>query len=856
MAPGVHRPGTAVHRALAALALAALAGCGGGGGGDDAAALPTLAIADAARAEGNAGTATLTFTVTLSAAAADAVAVQFATADGTAVAGSDYTARSGVIDFTPGATSATIAVTVLGDASVEGDETFTVTLADPAGATLARATATGTITNDDAASGALGLDARPSNPDCVAPARPTAATLVATQDAYPAAPGFVNATKLLQAPGAPGRWFVLEKAGRIRTFTTANPAGVTTWLDYTGRVDTASEGGMLGLAFHPAFPATREAYLSYTVDVAGAMVSRITRVRLDDAFAPTGGGTVEEVLLEVNQPFDNHNGGDIAFGADGFLYIGIGDGGSAGDPGNVAQNTTRLLGKMLRIDVLGVAFPTPRYRIPADNPFAANPRCGPGTNAAACPEVYAWGFRNPWRWSFDPPTGQLWLADVGQNAREEINVVARGGNYGWRCREGTADYSPNGCPAAGLLDPVAEYPHTSGNNSVTGGYVYRGSAIPALRGRYVFGDFSSGRIWALAADGSGGYDLEELVDTPANVPAFGVDAAGELYYVEYAGSGRIRRLVAGGGAAVDTIPTNLADTGCVNPADPTEPAAGLIPYGVNAPFWSDGAAKARFLGLPDGARINRNDAAGEWLLPPGTVVMKTFELAGRPVETRLLMRHPDGIWAGYTWEWNDAGTAATRVTGGKRKSVAGQEWIFPSEGECLQCHTQVAGFSLGLETAQLNGNFTYPSTGRTANQLATLAGIGVFTTPLPAPVASLPRLPDPHAAGVPVGERARAWLDTNCAQCHRPGGPTPVSLDLRYATALGATATCDLPPQAGDLGIADARLVAPGSAGRSVLPARAARRDANGMPPLGSALVDTAGVAVLDAWINSLTGCN
>jgi uncharacterized repeat protein (TIGR03806 family) len=783
--------------------------------------------------------------------------VQYATADGTASAGSDYVATNGVVTFAPGVTSASISVTITGDGASESDETFTVTLADPANATLGRATATGTISDDDAAPPpAAGLDARPSNPLCVAPARPVAATFVAAQDAFPASPGFANATKILQAPDVPGRWFVLEKTGRIRTFATATPGSVTTWLDFTPRVDARSEGGLLGLAFHPAYPAVAEAYVSYTTNVAGNMLSVVSRVVLDDAFAPTAGGTTEQVLLTVAQPQENHNGGDIDFGADGYLYIGLGDGGGAGDTLNYAQNPTRLLGKMLRIDVIGVGFPSPGYRIPADNPHAANPRCGASANASPCPEIYALGFRNPWRWSFDHATGKLWLGDVGQAEWEEINIVERGGNHGWRCREGANPYNPAGCPTGGLVDPVAQYPHTNGNVSVTGGYVYRGSAIPALRGRYVFADFASGRIWALADNGSGGYDLEQLLDTPAQIPAFGLDADGEVYYVEYAGSGRIRRLVPAAGPAVDTIPRDLRDTGCVDPLNPQLPAAGLVPYGVNAPFWSDGATKQRHLGLPDGARITRSDATGEWTLPPGTVVMKTFTLAGQPVETRLLMRHPDGIWAGYTYEWNDAGTAATRVIGGKLRQVAGQAWIYPSEGECLQCHTQVAGYALGLRTDQLNGDFFYPGTARTANQLTTFDHIGLFTTALPGPVASLPALPDPGNLAVAAGPRARAWLDTNCAQCHRPGGPTPVDLDLRYATALANTSACDLPPQAGDLGIANARTIAPGSPGQSVLPARVARRDANGMPPLGSTVTDTAGVALLNSWINGLAGCN
>jgi len=573
-------------------------------------------------------------------------------------------------------------------------------------------------------------------------------------------------------------------------------------------------------------------------------------VILDNVSAPSA--TTEQVLLRVDQPFANHNGGDIAFGADGNLYFGLGDGGSANDPFGYAQNDTRLLGKMLRIDVAGVPFPSPGYRIPASNPFAANPRCGPGANAASCPEIYASGLRNPWRFSFDEATGDLWVGDVGQDSREEVDRIQRGGNYGWNCREGFIA-GPSSCSTGGLLEPLSDYPHANGDSSITGGFVYRGNSLQALRGRYVFGDFSSGRIWALAADGQGGYSNDELIDTPYNISAFALGADGELYFADY-GNGRLRRLGSAGGGGADPVPASLADTGCVSPSEPTAPASGLIPYTVNAPFWSDGALKERYFALPDGARIART-ATGDFDFPAGTVLVKSFRLGGQLIETRLLMRHPDGAWAGYTYEWNDAETAATRVIGGKTRQVGGQTWIYPSEGECLQCHTSAAGFALGPALAQLNGPLTYPSTGRTANQLATLEHINLFTSPLPAEPASLDALADPADTGALLTDRARAWLETNCAQCHRPGGPTPSGMDLRATTALSATNTCDATPEAGDLGIANARLIAPGDASRSVLVARANRRDGSGMPPIGSAVTDSAGVTLLTTWINSLGSC-
>ncbi len=219
------------------------------------------------------------------------------------------------------------------------------------------------------------------------------------------------------------------------------------------------------------------------------------------------------------------------------------------------------------------------------------------------------------------------------------------------------------------------------------------------------------------------------------------------------------------------------------------------------------------------------------------------------------MRHNDGTWAGYTYEWNAQQTDATRVIGGKSVTVAGHEWLFPSEDQCLQCHTQAAGRSLGLEIGQLNGDFGYPAPGRTANQLATLDHIDVLTPALTQPPAQLPVIPDPFGAA-PLGERARAYLHANCGYCHRPGGTTPTNLDLRYTTALNLTNACDVAPTLGDLGLTNARIIAPGSAARSVAVERMNRTGTGAMPPLARHVIDTVGVTLLTTWINSLTSCN
>lgn len=332
---------------------------------------------------------------------------------------------------------------------------------------------------------------------------------------------FTFPVALVQAPGDDTRWFVAERAGRVWVFANRpDVAGAEVFLDISDRVSVAGEGGLLGMAFHPRFAANGEVFISYTAPGA-PLVSHIARFRLSGASLDPAS---EETLLTLAQPFRNHNGGHILFGPDGFLYIGFGDGGSAGDPFGNGQDTSTLFGALLRIDVDG----GPPYAAPPDNPLVGG---------AGRPEIWAWGLRNPWRFSFDRATGDLWLGDVGQNQWEEVNRIRPGGNYGWNIREGAHCFAAPACAAAGLIDPVAEYGHDAGC-SITGGYVYRGGAIPSLRGAYLYGDFCSGRVWALDPATA---VVQELLDTDLNIVSFAEDQAGELYLVD--GGGRLQRLV-------------------------------------------------------------------------------------------------------------------------------------------------------------------------------------------------------------------------------------------------------------------------------------------------------------------------
>jgi len=368
-----------------------------------------------------------------------------------------------------------------------------------------------------------------------APLPPPPAAITVTTNPVFNQVSMLGPVAMLQAPGDPSRWFVVEQQGIVRVFPNmpnVTNADVEVFADIRMRVVSGGERGLLGMAFHPDFGnGNFEVFLSYTRDN-GGLESAINRFHSNDN-GLTLDTSMDDIILTIPQPFNNHNGGQIAFGPDGFLYAGWGDGGGSGDPNDHAQNTSNLLGTMMRIDVDG-AMP---YGIPAGNPFAANAAnpCPQGFGGGDCPEIYAHGFRNPWRWSFDRQTGELWVGDVGQNQWEEVNRIMPGGNYGWRCHEGMHDFNMMGMGCGSpMMDPITEYDHGQGQ-SITGGYVYRGNAIPELQGFYVYGDFGSGRIWAIPATSQQGAVGQELLNTVFGISSFAEGIDGELYVIDYGG---------------------------------------------------------------------------------------------------------------------------------------------------------------------------------------------------------------------------------------------------------------------------------------------------------------------------------
>jgi glucose/arabinose dehydrogenase len=365
--------------------------------------------------------------------------------------------------------------------------------------------------------------------NCTAPARPPSAVALKLADAFPGRT-FNVPLGIVQAPGDTAHFFVWEQGGHIKRIDATGTAMPMQVGDVTaapeGNLVVGAESGLLGLAFSPQWPTDPHVYLSFNPasgTAAAGFKSFIARVPTN-ADGTSFDVAHEQPVLSLDQPYTNHNGGNIIFGPDGYLYFGLGDGGSGGDPGNRAQNLGVWFGKMLRIDVVGQTT----YAVPPDNPFVGN--------AAAKPEVWAYGLRNPWRWSFDRATGQLWAGDVGQNVWEEVDIVGKGGNYGWNQCEGNHKYDPANpnapdagpCMLPGAIAPVVDYSHNDpmGGNVITGGYVYRGAAMPEMVGSYIYVDEGSGRMWRVAYDAAGKTSNELLLETGLNITSFGEGPAG------------------------------------------------------------------------------------------------------------------------------------------------------------------------------------------------------------------------------------------------------------------------------------------------------------------------------------------
>jgi uncharacterized repeat protein (TIGR03806 family) len=538
------------------------------------------------------------------------------------------------------------------------------------------------------------------------------------------------------------------------------------------------------------------------------------------------------------------------------LYITSGDGTSDSDRNLRGQDLGHLTAKVLRIDVDHPADGR-NYSVPPDNPFVGV--------AGARPETWAYGLRNPWRMTHDPASGQLWVGNNGQDLWESVHLIRRGENYGWSVLEGGHPFLPGRTLGPTPPTPPTAEHHHSEARSLSGGVVYRGDLLPELEGAYVYGDWSTGKVWGIKHDGQKVVWHRELADTPFQLTGFGLGRGGELIVIDHqTGYHRLVRAPADEGTT-PPFPTRLSETGLyLSTADRT-PHPTLVPYEVNSPLWSDGAIKARFVAIPGAGQAEFKDGTPGWDFPEGTVLVKEFSLefepgrpeSNRPIETRLMTRQ-QGEWVGYSYAWDDQGRDATLVGKEGRDETfvlgGGQEtrtWRFPSRAECMVCHSRAANFVLGLSAAQMNRDHDYGE--GPVNQITEWERLGLFKAPLPSPPDRLAKLADPADPAEPIERRARAYLHSNCASCHVEAGGGNAAIDLTVGVPAERMGLIDVQPQHDRLGAGpDSRLIAPGDPDRSILWLRLGRRGAGQMPPLATSVPDPEGLQLIREWVLGL----
>ncbi|MFK7769239.1 MAG: PQQ-dependent sugar dehydrogenase [Mariniblastus sp.] len=664
---------------------------------------------------------------------------------------------------------------------------------------------------------------------------------------------------LTNAGDGSDRIFVVEQAGVVRWFNKndENPTSQI-FLDLTDRVSRSSnEEGLIGFAFHPDFKNNGFVYCHWSSErdrpektegqkrpVAPNIVARY-KISDDPNVCDADS---EKVIMKIAQPYPNHNGGAMAFGKDGYLYLSLGDGGFRNDPLGNGQNLSTLLGAILRIDIDSESDGK-SYAIPKDNPFIDTPD--------ARPEIFALGLRNVWRFSFDRKTGDLWAADVGQELIEEVNIIEKGGNYGWKRFEANKDFATDVELAIQQHDkPVAFYGHEWGG-SITGGNVYRGEKYPELDGSYFFGDYMTGNLWRTRKDAKGKYQTELIRRTGRSIASFGEDEQGEVYLLSF--DGGIYQIVPAEKPeeTFKNWPKKLSETGLFASIPDKKVADHLIAYEVNAPFWSDEAEKSRYFVLPEGKSLGYR-AEGSWEVPVGTTIVKNFKKGKgrwlRMLETRLIKRTDQG-WESATYVWDKKNKDAELFVEGKQFEIWEKQvksWHAPSASECASCHVDAAGYVLGLNTAQLNRD----GSGSGVNQISEWAKNGYVSLPdslsKDLDVSKLPKYCNPFDKSADLETRARVYLDVNCAMCHQPKGPGNANIDLRFATSLEGTKSINANPGQGDLGIADAKLIAPGKPESSLMVQRIKTLNEGRMPSIGSNLVDEKAVELLSEWIKGM----
>lgn len=655
---------------------------------------------------------------------------------------------------------------------------------------------------------------------------------------------FFEPLELVSAPGS-NRLYVAERPGKILSFVPSPDVDKADLLIDLKRT-------IYGLAFHPKYESNGYIFVTNVPDVTKETPTgtRISRFTVKDGKADPKS---EKIVIEW--PNGGHNGGCIRFGPDGYLHIVTGDGSGIADSLQTGQDISDLLASILRVDV---DVEPKGYEVPKENPFVSL--------KGARPEIYAYGLRQVWKFSFDPKTRDLWAGEVGQDLWEMIYRIEKGGNYGWSVSEGDHPFRPERKKGpTPILKPIIEHDHAN-FRSITGGYVYHGTRLKELTGAYIYGDYDSGRIWSFRyADGKVS-EHRELFDSTLRIVAFGEAADGELYLVDWIG-GQLHRLVkAPPVKETAPFPRKLSETGLFASTKDHVPAPGLIPYFVNSQLWSDGAAKDRFLAIPGDGKIAFDaveypqpspGAPRGWRFPDGTVAVKTFHLdtdkGRRRLETRIMHYEQlggneevgDQYWRGYTYVWNDEQTDAVLLdaAGADREFTRADgskvNWRFPSRTECSLCHTTPAKYVLGLNTHQLNRD----------GQLEQWEKWGLFEKPLP---AKRMKLANPHDETQPLQERAKAYLQANCTHCHIKWGGGNAEFQLLFTLKPEEWKTIDVPPAHGNFDIAGARLLKPGSPEQSLIHKRMTLTGLGRMPHIGSRVVDEKGASLIAQWIREM----
>ncbi|MDX1951962.1 MAG: PQQ-dependent sugar dehydrogenase [Verrucomicrobiota bacterium] len=688
-------------------------------------------------------------------------------------------------------------------------------------------------------------------------------------DAFPTL-SFNEPVAIATIPGETNRLFVVERQGVIVAVTNlANPT-TSVFLDLRGKVHLGwVECGLLGLAFHPGYETNGYFFVFKTVYQHG-LKDQVSRFQVSADNPGAANPDSETVLIDQYDESELHNGGDLHFGPDGYLYISIGyEGPAPADLPPLKQSLeVGLFGGLFRIDVDSRPenlLPNPHpankgnYRIPKDNPYLS---CTNFLGAAVDPakvrtEYFALGFRNPWRFGIDPETGRIFTGDVGADYQEEINEVVAGGNYGWPFIEGDSVYE-NPPVHVDFVRPVLSLNHgyeAWEAGVVIGGVVYRGTLYPNLDGHFLSIGFKNGHLWATPLDNPTPAAVRLLL-SEEGVSAFGSDPRDGSVLVTKFYEGSIRKLVYVGGPGDTFIPQTLEATGLFTSLSPLVPSASLVPYSINVPFWSDNAIKERWVALNQHYEPLQFGTQ-TFNFPEGTLFLKHFELEKRtgdptsrfPVETRVLIKTTNHVF-GLSYRWNSDGT--TKLVGNEGEEVffniddsgiiRTQRWHFPGRQECKICHTKAGGHVLGFNAYQLNLKIGE------LNQLNLLSDQGVITN-LPTNLWHIPHTVPATNHNFPLTDRARAYFFANCSHCHQPGAPSKMLWDARYDIPLeSASIVNGIVSGAFD---ANTRVIAPHSTKDSMIHFRIAHSGSARMPPFGTALLDTAAIKLIEEWIKS-----